>query len=62
MAATEKFWAILDGAGMPPEFDGVVDTSDYVPDEEAVKAAMEKNRALIASYGEKFEVLLASAK
>lgn len=58
MAATEKFWAILDGEGMPPEFDGVVDTSDYVPDEEAIKADMEKNRALVASYGEKFAVLL----
>jgi len=58
MAATEKFQAILDGGGMPPEFDGVVDTSDYVPDEEAVKAAMEKNRALVASLGEEFEDLL----
>ena len=58
MAATEKFLAILDSGEMPPEFDGVVDTSDYVPDEEAVRAAMEKNRALVASYGEKFAVLL----
>ncbi len=47
---------------MSLEFDGVVDTSDYVSDEEAIKAAMEKNRALIASYGEKFAVLLTSAK
>lgn len=57
MAAAEKIW-ILDEEGMPPEFNGVVDTSDYVPDEEAIKAAMEKNRALIASYGEKFAILL----
>jgi hypothetical protein len=57
MAAAEKIW-ILDEEGMPPEFNGVVDTSDYVPDEEAIKAAMEKNRALIASYGEEFEILL----
>lgn len=56
-AAAEKIW-MLDGGGMPPEFDGVVDTSDYVPDEEAIKAAMEKNRALVASYGEKFAILL----
>lgn len=56
-AAAEKFW-MLDGGGMPPEFDGVIDTSDYVPDEEAIKADMEKNRALVASYGEKFEILL----
>ncbi len=57
-----KLWAILDGGGMSPEFDGVVDTSDYVSEEEAIKAAMEKNRALIAPYGEKFAVLLTSAK
>lgn len=57
MAAAEKIW-ILDEEGMPPEFNGVVDTSDYVPDEEAIKAAMEKNRALIASYGEEFVILL----
>ncbi len=57
MAAAEKIW-ILDEEGMPPEFNGVVDTSDYVPDEEAIKAAMEKNRALIASYGEEFAILL----
>ena len=30
MAAAEKIW-ILDEEGMPPEFNGVVDTSDYVP-------------------------------
>lgn len=57
MAVAEKIW-ILDEEGMPPEFNGVVDTSDYVPDEEAIKAAMEKNRALIASYGEEFAILL----
>ncbi len=57
MAAAEKIW-ILDEEGMPPEFNGVVDTSDYVPDEEAIKAAMENNRALIASYGEEFAILL----
>jgi len=57
MAAAEKIW-ILDEEGMPPEFNGVVDTSDYVTDEEAIKAAMEKNRALIASYGEEFAILL----
>ena len=57
MAAAEKIW-ILDEEGMPPEFNGVVDTSDYVPDEEAIKAAIEKNRALIASYGEEFAILL----
>ncbi len=57
MAAAEKIW-ILDEEGMPPEFNGVVDTSDYVPDEEAIQAAMEKNRALIASYGEEFAILL----
>ncbi len=57
MAAAEKIW-ILDEEGMPPEFNGVVDTSDYIPDEEAIKAAMEKNRALIASYGEEFAILL----
>lgn len=57
MAAAEKIW-VLDEEGMPPEFNGVVDTSDYVPDEEAIKAAMEKNRALIASYGEEFAILL----
>lgn len=57
MAAAEKIW-ILDEEGMPPEFNGVVDTCDYVPDEEAIKAAMEKNRALIASYGEEFAILL----
>lgn len=57
MAAAEKIW-ILDEEGMPPEFNGVVDTSDYVPDEEAIKAAMEKNRALIVSYGEEFAILL----
>lgn len=57
MVAAEKIW-ILDEEGMPPEFNGVVDTSDYVPDEEAIKAAMEKNRALIASYGEEFAILL----
>lgn len=56
-ATTEKVW-MLDGWGMPPEFDGVVDTSDYVPDEEAIKADMEKNRALVASYGEEFAILL----
>lgn len=57
MVAAEKIW-ILDEEGMPPEFNGVVDTNDYVPDEEAIKAAMEKNRALIASYGEEFAILL----
>lgn len=57
MVAAEKIW-ILDEEGMLPEFNGVVDTSDYVPDEEAIKAAMEKNRALIASYGEEFAILL----
>ena len=62
MAATEKFLAILDSGEMPPEFDGVVDTSDYVPDEEAIKAGIEKNRALIASYGEEFAELLTAAK
>ncbi len=41
---------------MSPEFDGVVDTSDYVSDEETIKAAMEKNRALVASYGEPFVI------
>lgn len=49
-AAIEKAW-MLDGWGLPLEFDGVVDTSDYVLDEEAVKTAMEMNRAMIASYG-----------
>lgn len=43
---------------MPPEFDGVVDTSDYVPDEEALGESREKNRALVASLGEEFEDLL----
>ncbi|MCM1044210.1 MAG: hypothetical protein NC417_01760 [Candidatus Gastranaerophilales bacterium] len=60
-ATTERFWAILDSESMPPAFDGVVDTSDYVPDEEAIKAGIEKNKALIASYGEEFEELLTSA-
>lgn len=57
MAVAEKIW-VLNEDGMPPEFDGVFDTSDYVPDEEAIKAVMEKNRALITSYGEKFAILL----
>ena len=56
-AATEKAW-MLDGWGLPPEFDGVVDTSDYVPDEEALRESREKNRALVASLGEEFEDLL----
>ena len=57
-ATTGRYWAILDSGEMPPEFDGVFDTSDYVPDEEAIKAEIEKNRALIASYGEEFAELL----
>lgn len=54
-ATTEGFWAILDSESMPPAFDGVVDISDYVLNEEATKAGIGKNRALIASYGEEFE-------
>ena len=57
MAAAEKIWS-LDEEGMPPEFNGVVDTSDYVPDEEALRESREKNRALVASLGEEFEDLL----
>lgn len=56
-AATEKAW-MLDGWGLPPEFDGVVDISDYVPDEEALRESREKNRALVASLEKSFTPVL----
>lgn len=39
-AATERYWAILDSESMLPAIDSMVDTSDYVPDEEVIKAGI----------------------
>lgn len=50
--------AILDGDSAPRYFHGSLDTSDYVPDWEAIDASIEKNRAIIASLGGEFAELV----
>lgn len=61
-ALADKEYLILNDLTIPPLFTGEIDTSDYVPDEEAIKKSIEKNRAIIASLGDEFKHLLGNEK
>ncbi len=50
--------AIMDDNAEPRYFHGSLDTSDYVPDWEAINASLEKNRAIVASLGGEFAELV----
>lgn len=39
-------------------FMGEIDTSDYVPDEEAIQKSIEKNRVIVKSMRDEFKYLL----
>lgn len=49
---------VLDDLAIPTLFMGEIDTSGYVPDEEAIQKSIEKNRAIIKSIRDEFKYLL----
>lgn len=57
-ATKERKHRVMNDNAEPQFFEGELDTSDYVPDWEAINKSIEKNRAIIASLGDEYRDLL----